>query len=168
MIACVYSDNIVTVARYYNEGNEPVYSNSSNGVSNGTVTLSDGQISCSVRRLIQLASDAKFYSLDSEYYLLASTGLTDSSGDLQYHGPNRVFSNSEINFLADSSSSGQTTDPNKVKAHSNQTKQLFLFFSLLDYFLIKTKIKRLHNDICLGILRIDWHANRKTFQIHAA
>lgn len=79
--ACVYSTNLKDVVRYYNQNKQPQKQASNNGISNKTITISNGQMSCSFSRQINLPTEPNFFDLHNLYYLLAATGSTDDAGN---------------------------------------------------------------------------------------
>jgi hypothetical protein len=72
------------VQHYQNQGKvQPLLLNSNNpviGLSNSTVTTSNGWLICSFSRQISLPTQSNYFDLNNPYYLLAAYGNLNSNG----------------------------------------------------------------------------------------
>ena len=112
--ACVYSNDLINVTRYYNFGRSPSRQTAT-GITNTRVSLSNGILSCSFTRLISVNTIPYFADLSNRYYLLTVAGPTDSAGNIQFHSTS-LASNDQIYFLAGGDYTGADEERHKTKA----------------------------------------------------
>ena len=128
ILACVYATSLKSIRRYLSVGRAVNAISNNNGISNATISLSDGRLTCTFRRAIKLADDSSFFDLNNQYFLLAAHGSTSDSGDINYHGSNKIASTGQIDFNRASTNDGSTSDNTKAKVHGKSKFYIQIFF----------------------------------------
>ena len=140
VVMCKYNSNGNSlIQHYYNVGKKSevlANSNPTVGISQPSVSLQDGFLSCSFKRQKKNSISSRYFDLNNPYYLMLARGLLDGNSiklvfflinifisrvyfkDVpQFHSNNKLYSSSKIDFNSVDDVTTDDSSERLVKAH---------------------------------------------------